>query len=559
MNKKWIIKKYDENILTKIQKENNVSSTLAKLIISRNVENIEEYLRPSLTSLRDPYIMKDMSKIVDRITKAIESKEKITIFGDYDVDGVTSINILMSFILERGGIVDYYLPDRLEEGYGLNKEALKQIRERGTTLVVTVDCGISAIEEVDYANSIGLDVCITDHHECPDILPNACAIVNPKQKDCKYEFKMFAGVGVAFKVISALAMKYNLEKDTYLKFLDIAALGTISDIVPLVDENRTIAKYGIEKIKETENLGLKALIKVAGYKQVDSTMVSFGLAPRINACGRMGDSSLAVKLFFSKTIEEAQVIAQKLEVQNRQRQDIEKKIYNEALEIIKKEELYKNSTIVLGHKDWHHGVIGIVASKLTELYVKPVILLTFDKGIGKGSGRTPFGFSLYEALSECSKYIIQFGGHEVAAGLTIKEADFDNFKNMFEKVANKNIKGQFEQTIEIDTEVTKADLNKATIKDIDAVKPFGQANTEPIFIYRKLAVSSVRTLMEDKHLKLVLKDENNLIDAIAFGMGNRRDELVLGQKIDVVCSIGINNFGPTKKVQLIIKDFSKSY
>lgn len=349
MRKKWIVKKHVDNEIEKIKQKYGVSTLLAKFILSREVveDEIEDYLNPSLAKLKDPFIMKDMRKIVDRIKLALENKEKITIFGDYDVDGVTSINILMSFLLERGANVDYYLPDRLEEGYGLNKEALKGIKEKGTKLVITVDCGISAIEEVEYANEIGLDVCITDHHECPEILPNAHAILNPKQKDCKYEFNMFAGVGVAFKLISALAKEYGLEEESYLKFLDIAALGTISDIVPLVNENRIIAKYGVEKIKVTNNLGLKALIKVAGYKQVDSTMVSFGLAPRINACGRMGDSSLAVKLLFAKTMDEAFDIAKQLEFQNRQRQEIEKKIYNEALAIIEKEKLYKNSAIVL--------------------------------------------------------------------------------------------------------------------------------------------------------------------------------------------------------------------
>lgn len=560
MGKKWIVKKQKDEDIKHLVKEYNITPMLAKFILAREVkeQDIKDYLYPSLENLKDPFLMKDMRKVVDRITAALKNKEKITIFGDYDVDGVTSINILMSFLLERGGLVDYYLPDRLEEGYGLNKEALKGIKEKGTTLVITVDCGISAIEEIKYATDLGLDVCITDHHECPEILPEAYAILNPKQKDCNYGFNMFAGVGVAFKLISALAKEYNLDKESYLKYLDIAALGTISDIVPLVDENRIIAKYGVEKIKNTNNLGLRALIKVAGYKQVDSTMVSFGLAPRINACGRMGDSSLAVKLLFASDMNEAFEIAKKLESQNRERQDIEKKIYNEALAIIEKNKLYQNSAIVLGHEGWHHGVIGIVASKLTDLYVKPVILLTFENNIGKGSGRTPFGFSLFDALQECKDYIIQFGGHEVAAGLTVEKSKFEDFKNAFIKIADEKIKGDFEQIIDIDSEITKQDLNKQTLMDIKTIRPFGQSNKEPIFVYKKLIVHTVRTLMEDKHLKLILKDGNNLVDSIAFGMGHRRDELVVGQKIDVACNVGINNFGNDKKVQLIIKDFIKS-
>lgn len=560
MGKRWIIKKYDDEKVEFLQNKYKVSSLLAKLILARNVEleDVPEYLEPSIEKLRDPYMMKDMQKLVNRIDKAIKEKEQITIFGDYDVDGVTSINILMSFLLERGAKVNYYLPDRLEEGYGLNKEALKNIKESGSKLIITVDCGISAVSEVEYAKSIGIDICITDHHECPEELPKAYAIVNPKQKDDKYPFKMFAGVGVAFKVMSAISKKYNLDDETYLKYLDIAAVGTISDIVPLVDENRVIAMHGIRKIKVTENLGLKALIKIAGYKQIDSTMISFGLAPRINACGRMGDASLAVKLLFAKNINDAFTIAKKLEAQNKERQAVEKKIYEEAIAIINKEKLYEKNVIVLGKENWHHGVIGIVASKLTELYIKPVILVTFENKIGKGSGRTPFGFSLYDALEECKDLLIQFGGHEVAAGLTVREDKFEEFKQRFSEVAKNKIEGEFEQIIEIDSEVCKQDLNKQTLLDIEAIKPFGQSNKEPVFIYRHLQIHSIRTLMEDKHLKFVLKDGNNLIEAIGFSMGQRRDEVTVGQKIDVVCNIGINNYGGSKKVQLILKDFTKS-
>ena len=560
MRKKWVQKKISEEKILEIKNKYNISSLLSRFLLSRDVkeEYINKYLEPSLEDLKDPFLMKDMRKTVDRIKLALDNKEKITIFGDYDVDGVTSINILMSFLLELGAKVDYYLPDRLEEGYGLNKDALKSISEKGTTLVITVDCGISAVDEVDYANSLGLDVCITDHHECPEVLPRSYAILNAKQKDCTYGFTMFAGVGVAFKLISALAKDYNLEKESYLKYLDIAALGTISDIVPLVDENRVIAKFGVEKIKTTNNLGLKALIKTAGYKQVDSTMVSFGLAPRINACGRMGDASLAVKLFFADNMEKATEIAKQLEAQNRQRQEIEKKIYDEALALIQKDKLNEKSIIILGHEGWHHGVIGIVASKLTDLYVKPVVLLTFEGEVGKGSGRTPFGFSLFDALKECKEHVIQFGGHEVAAGLTVEKSKFEEFKKALEKVADEKIVKEFEQIIDIDAEIYKKDLCKQTLIDINKIRPFGQSNKEPIFVYKKLVVHSVRTIMEGKHLKMVLKDGNALIDTIAFGMGNRRDEIVVGQKIDVACNVGINNYGNAKKIQLIIKDFIKS-
>lgn len=559
MKKKWELKKYDAMAVEALSKRYKISTLFAKLLYARNVaiDDVESYINPTLDKLRDPYILKDMDKLVYRIKKAHENNEKVTVYGDYDVDGVTSINILMSFLKELGLEVDYYLPERLEEGYGLNKEALKKVKNTGTSLVITVDCGISAYDEVEYAKSIGLDICITDHHECPAEMPKAYAIVNAKRKDSKYPFRMFAGVGMAFKVISALAKEYNLPKERYLKYLDMAAVGTISDIVPLVDENRIISRFGVESVKDTHNLGLRALIKVAGYKSVDSTMISFGLAPRINACGRMGNSSLAVKLLLASNINDANNIARQLEKQNKERQAVEKEIYDEAVNIIEKDEMNKNKVIVLGHEGWHHGVIGIVASKLTELYVKPVILLTFEGEMAKGSGRTPRGFSLYDALNECKEYLVQFGGHELAAGITLKKKDYNKFKQKFEEVAEGRITTEFEKIIEIDAEITKDDLIKQTFIDIDKLKPFGQENPEPIFIYKNLKVCTISTVGQEKHLKLVVGDEK-LIDCVGFGQGYRRDELVVGDKIDVVCTIGINYFGMLKKVQLNIKDFSKS-
>ena len=284
MSKVWNIKKYDEKKVEEIMNKYNVSKTLAKLLISREIEDIDMYLNGNIDSLRDPFLIKDMEKLVKRVKKALDKKEKICIYGDYDVDGITSITIMYKFLEKLGADVSYYLPDRLVEGYGVNKEALYKIKEEGVTFVITVDCGITAIEEVEYAKSIGLDICITDHHECGEEIPDCIGVINPKRKDDTFPFKMYAGVGVAFKVITALSKEFNLDKEEYLKYLDIVAIGTISDIVPLVDENRIISKFGLEMIKNTKNVGLKALLKVINYKEIDSTMVSFLIAPRINAC-----------------------------------------------------------------------------------------------------------------------------------------------------------------------------------------------------------------------------------------------------------------------------------
>ncbi len=415
MQKKWNVKVYDENQVKDIQNKYNISEILAKLIISRDIKDIDNFLNGNIDDLRDPYIMKDMKKFVNRVKTAISNNEKICIYGDYDVDGITSITIMYKFLTNLGADVMYYLPDRLVEGYGINIKALDEIKRQNASLVITVDCGITAVEETNYAKKIGLDMCITDHHECSEILPDAISIINPKQKDDNYEFKMLAGVGVAFKCIEALAEEFKLDKESYLQYIDIVAIGTISDIVPLVDENRIISKYGLLKLKNTKNIGLKALLDITNFKEIDSVMVSFGMAPRINACGRMGNAKVAVKLLLENNKIEANNLAIKLDKLNTLRQQVEKNIFDEATNIIVKENIDKKNSIVLYNENWHNGVIGIVASRLVNIYYKPVILLTKENGIIRGSGRCQPGFSLYDTLTKCKDCLLQFGGHELAA------------------------------------------------------------------------------------------------------------------------------------------------
>ena len=384
MQKIWNIKKYDEQEVSKISKKYEISSILSKLLISRKIDDIDMYLNGGIEYLRDPYMIKDMDKIVKRIKEAYTKKEKICIYGDYDVDGITSITVMYKFLSELGMQVEYYLPDRLLEGYGVNIEAIKKIKENGASLIITVDCGITAVEEVEYAKKLGIDVCITDHHECGIELPNAIAIVNPKQKEDTYPFKMFAGVGVAFKVISALAKEFELDSSKYLKYLDIVAIGPISDIVPLVDENRIISKLGLKMLKDTKNVGIKELLKIMNYKEIDSTMVSFLIAPRINACGRMGDAYIAAKLLLEEDAMKAKEYASILDSMNVKRQNVEKEIFDSAIDMIETENLDEKNSIVLYNKDWHNGVIGIVASRLVNIYNKPVILFTKEN---RGSKR----------------------------------------------------------------------------------------------------------------------------------------------------------------------------
>lgn len=557
MQKVWNVKKYDNDKINELMQKYNISEMLAKLIISREIEDVDMFLNGTLDDLKDPYRMKDMDKFVKRVEEAIDKNEKICIYGDYDVDGITSITIMYKFLTSIGANVMYYLPDRLLEGYGLNKKALDSIKEEGAKLVITVDCGITAIDEVNYAKSIELDMCITDHHECAEVLPDAICIVNPKQKDDN-TFSMLAGVGVAFKCITALAKKYNLSYDSYIKYLDIVALGTISDIVPLVDENRIISKYGLEMMNDTKNVGLKALLNIINFKTVDSTMVSFGMAPRINACGRMGNARIAVELLLEKDKEKADNLAIELNNQNTKRQQVEKKIFQAAEKMIQKDHLDLKNSIVLYNENWHNGVIGIVASRLVNIYYKPVILLTKENGVIRGSGRCPIDFSLYDTLTKCKDQLIQFGGHELAAGLSIEENKIEEFTSKFEEVVTESIVGEPKQIIPVDEKIDYRDLNIQLLKDINTLRPYGQSNKEPVFMYKGLKVNSIRTIKEDKHLKLTLRDDKYQIEALAFSQGNRRDELRLGDKIDVLCNVDVNTYTTPRTIQLVLQDFKKS-
>ena len=560
MQKTWCLRKYDEEKIEKIKSTYNVSDIMAKLLMSRNIQfqDIDMFLNGTIDDLYDPYDIKDMEKIVDRIDVALKKHEKVCIYGDYDVDGITSITIMYKFLTKLGLDIMYYLPDRLVEGYGINNNALDEIKSQGVSLIITVDCGITAIEEIEYAKKIGLDVCITDHHECTENLPDAYAIINPKRKDDNSKFKMLAGVGVAFKCLMAIAEKYNLAKEEYLKYLDIVSIGTISDIVPLVGENRIISKYGLKMMEKTKNLGLKELLKIVNYKDIDSMMVSFGMAPRINACGRMGNASAAVKLLLEKDDQKAEKIAMELDELNQERKNVESIIYNQTLDIIKKENLEDKNSIVLYNSSWHNGVIGIVASRLVNMYYKPVILLTKEHGFIRGSGRCPSGFSLYDALSECKELLIQFGGHELAAGLSIDEKNIEAFIEKFEEVVKNRKYTISDQIINIDSVISRKNLNAQIIKDIRALKPYGQSNQVPIFLYKGLKVAAIRTIKDDKHLKLVLKDDKSLIDAVGFSLGIRRDEIRIGDKIDVVANIELNSYNTPKTIQLVIQDFKKS-
>lgn len=561
MKKKWEYLEQDEELIKQIATKHNISELLAKILVNRGItgeEEIEIFLNPKRNNFHNPFLLNDMEKAVDRIIKAIETKEKTIIYGDYDVDGITSITVLKKFLNERGLQVDYYIPNRLDEGYGLNDEAIKKIAEQGYTLMITVDCGISGIEEVKKATSYGIETIITDHHEQLETLPEAYAIVNPKRKDNTYPFRGLAGVGVVFKVIQAISQKLNLDEKEYLKYLDIVCIGTISDIVPLVDENRVIAKLGLMLVKCTKNIGLRELIKKTGYKNVDSFMVSFGIAPRINACGRMGKQEEALELFLTDDYEKACTITKNLNQYNLQRQEIEKNIFDQAIEELQKENIDNLNSIVLAGENWHHGVIGIVASRITEKYFKPTILIGIENEIGKGSGRSVPGFDLHDALAQSAEYLEKYGGHEMAVGLSLNKDKIKDFKIHFEQIAkDKNVKS-IVPVIKIDCEIGKKELNKQTVEQIKLLEPFGEKNKPPLISYKNLKIVSIRTLSEGKHLKLMLKDGNDTVNAIGFNLGELINDYLIGDKVDVVGTLEINNYNCEEQIQINIKDMMKS-
>ncbi len=561
MIKKWEFYNSDEKLVDEICERYNLNKVIGKIIVNRHVVNDEDvriFITPTRDDFHDPFLFKGMDIAVERIIKAINNKEKILIYGDYDVDGITSTTVLKKYLMDRGISVDTYIPNRLHEGYGLNKNAIDTIKERNIDLIITVDCGISAIEEVDYAVSLGMDVIVTDHHEVGEKLPNALAVIDAKRKDNTYPFRSLAGVGVVFKLIQALSIKLEIKPEEYLKYLDLVCVGTISDIVPLEGENRTIAKLGLMLIKVTRNLGLRELIKSSGYKEIDSNTISFGVAPRINACGRMGHEEKSLKLFLAEDLESATKITKELNEYNTLRQSTEKAIYEEAIQEIDRNHLDEKNSIVLGGKGWHHGVIGIVSSKVTDKYYKPSILLSFEDDIAKGSGRSVPGFDLYEGLTKCEDLLEKYGGHSMAVGLTLKKENLEKFKERFEQIAKeKNIK-ELVPIIYIDDELKLKDINMDLVKGLSILEPFGEANKVPLFLIRNLKIDSIRALSEGRHLKLTLRDENFVINAIGFELGYLAEEYRIGDRIDVVGTLEINSFNGFRSIQINMKDIRKS-
>ena len=562
MKKKWEYYETDETKVKEIAEQFQLPTLVANILVNRNItqkDKIEVFLNPNRNDFYSPYLLNDMEKAVNRIQKAIQEHEKVVIYGDYYVDGITSITVLKRFLAEQQLQADYYVPDRLEEGYGLNKKAMEHLAKKGYQLMITVDCGITAMEEVDYATELGMETIVTDHHEPLDTIPKALAVVNPKRKDSTYPFQGLAGVGVVFKLIQAISEKLGLPEKAYLKYLDLVCIGTISDIVPLIDENRVITKLGLKLVAVTKNIGLRELIKSIKLKKIDSTSISFGVAPRMNACGRMGKADEAIELFLTENVAEAHEITEKLNRYNSNRQIIEKRIFQEAMDRIAKDHIDQENSIVLGGENWHHGVIGIVSSKITETFYKPSILICFDGEEGKGSGRSIMGFDLHKALCESSAYLDKFGGHEMAVGLSLQRKNFEPFKKKFQEIIEVSNIQEMLPVIKIDADLDLKKISLQTVEELMQLEPFGEQNKVPIFGFKNLKIDAIRSLSDGKHLKLSLKYSNGWLDAIGFNMGELVEQYRIGDKVDVVGTLEINQFRDRKNLQVNLKDMRRSF
>jgi single-stranded-DNA-specific exonuclease len=511
-----------------------ISPLLAQILVNRGIADFDQarsFLSPSLSHLPDPKALKDMDRAISRILKALREEEKIFLYGDYDVDGITSIALLFLFLKSLGARVEFYIPDRLQEGYGLHEEALVWIRRQGTKLLITVDCGIHGHGEVRWALENGMDVIITDHHEVPEILPPALAIVNPKQRNCPYPFKSLAGVGVVFNLLVALRSALRAEgfwKETgepnLRRFLDLVALGTIADVVPLNGVNRIFGKFGLAELTFTQRPGLRALKQVSQLQDtpIDPLSICFRLAPRMNAAGRLHDAHEAVNLLITDDEREAQAIACRLDQWNTQRQRIEEKILREARKRLEdSSEGASRKSIVLASPEWHPGVIGIVAARLCAEYQRPTILIALGESLGKGSGRAPEFFPLYESLQACRSLLEDFGGHEFAAGLVIRRDRIAEFSQAFEQIAAQRIADEtLIPKVRIDALATLEELDEQFVADLDRLSPFGPENPEPVIGAESLTVLNAWRVGND-HLKMRIQQGSAIHEAIGFGMASR--------------------------------------
>ena len=564
MEFRWqVLNNHDSRIINEYADQLNSPPVLAKILLNRGIENIEtarRFLKPELSHLHDPFLLAGMQDAVERIAVAISNKEKILIHGDYDVDGTTATSMLLLFFRNLGQSVDFYIPDRLLEGYGLSEKGMVFAKENGFGLIITVDCGITAVDEVKLANELGIDVIICDHHQPAEDLPSATAILNPKRPDCTYPFKELAGVGVAYKLLQALRSYLNLDDSTVLEFLGLVSIGSSADIVPLVDENRVIVKHGLQSLSQTNNIGLSALIDSSGLTdcEIGTGQVVFVLAPRINAVGRMGDAGRAVRLLTSDNKQQAKNIATILESENRHRKSIDEETFSEAYEMVENNFNPEEENVFVLHKNgWHPGVIGIVASRLVEKFYRPTVMIATDEnGRGRGSARSIAGFNIYEALKECEDLMVSFGGHKYAAGLTVEIENIPLLREKLSQVASERLTADLlKPKLSIDSEIRLREIDWQLIKLINRMAPFGPQNMRPLFLSKGLQVVGTPSIVGKNHLKLKVRQDGIVMDAIGFNLGDKIYRISPGdQDVEMVFIIDENEYQGRKTIQLRVKD-----
>lgn len=562
MRNLWVIKpKPNDEIVSLLQNEVRLPRALAIILAQRGIVNFDlakEFFRPDLSKLYDPYLMVDMDLAVKRVVEAIRKEEKILIYGDYDVDGTTAVAMMFDFLQSFYPKVIYYIPDRYTEGYGISIQGIDYAAENDVSLIIALDCGIKAVDKVDYALEKNIDFIICDHHLPGDELPKAVAVLDPKRADCQYPFKELSGCGVGFKLIQALAKELGIEEENLYKYLDLLVVSIAADIVPIVDENRIFSYFGLKKLQESPSLGLATLLGQQNKENLSISYIVFQIAPKINASGRLEHASQSVELLISKNEEEVKQFAADINVINHTRKKTDGNVTEEAIQLIKDQEEEQNYSTVIYDPNWHKGVLGIVASRLIDKYYRPTLVLT-DGNDGEitGSARSIKDFDIYEVIDKCSDLLLRYGGHQFAAGLTMKKENFTAFKERFEKLVKERIRpSQRKPSIEIDSELEFYEIDQKFLRILKQLTPFGPNNSTPLFLTKNLKVGNIKTMgKENEHLRMVLMDADGIqFNAIGFGLGDLLKDIKYSKSIDVIYSIDENHWNNKVYLQLNIRD-----
>ncbi len=563
---RWSLLNPDQNTVSSVKKAFRTSEVIARVLANRNILNpnlARPFFTPNLDMLHNPYLMQDMDKAVERVLTNINSGKPIMVFGDYDVDGTTGAASLYLAFQKFGADVTYYIPDREKEGYGLSYHGIEVAKDIGIDLIITCDCGINAFVQVDFANEQNIDIIITDHHTTDTELPKAHAILNPKREDCEYPFKGLCGGGVAFKLITAIGNELNIPLTDYEEIIPLITLGTAADVVPIKDENRVIVHHGLNILENLEKPGLKTLLELAGLKgHISVEQLVFSIAPRINAAGRIGDANRAVELLVTDDQDKARLLAKELDNENKRRQIIQQAVVDEALLKVNAEADLKNeNALVLANAGWHPGVVGIVASKIKEEFNRPTIIIALENGSGKGSARSVAGFDLYEALTACKTHLDDYGGHPMAAGLTLSNKKLEDFKKAFINFANERLTEEnLQATLTLDSEIALQDITPRFMEFLDKLSPYGPGNMRPKFAIRNAEIAGAPKVIgkTGEHIRFKIRQGLKSCSAVGFGLSNKYEMLITGQPVDIACVVETNEWQGNTSIQMNVRDIKRA-